>query len=106
VSEADDYRYPGRHEVEIRACRVPRVVEERCKLAAASLNLYVAGVDLRRTPEGDWYCFEVNPSPAFTYYENRTGQPIGNAVARLLAAAPETHQTSRTPTGAGSDRRR
>lgn len=105
VSEADDYRYPGGHGVEIRACRVPRVVEELCKLAAASLDLHVAGVDLRRTPGGDWYCFEVNPSPAFTYYENRTGQPIGNAVARLLAAAPETHQTSRVPAGAGSDRR-
>lgn len=43
----------------------------------------------RRTPEGDWYCFEVNPSPAFTYYESRSGQPIGNAVARLLAVGPQ-----------------
>lgn len=97
VSEADDYRYPGRHEVEIHACRLPRTVEDLCRQASASLNLPVAGVDLRRTPEGDWYCFEVNPSPAFTYYENRTGQPIGRAVARLLAAgqrlAPEHTET-------------
>jgi hypothetical protein len=88
ISEADDYRYPGRHEVEIHARRLPRDVEDRCRLLAAAVRLPVAGIDLRRTPEGKWYCFEVNPSPAFTYYENRTGQPIGNAIARLLAAGP------------------
>jgi glutathione synthase/RimK-type ligase-like ATP-grasp enzyme len=88
VSEADDYRYPGRHEVEIHACRLPRDIEDRCRLVAATARLPVAGIDLRRTPEGEWYCFEVNPSPAFTYYENKTGQPIGNAIARLLAAGP------------------
>lgn len=88
LSEADDYRYPEQHEVEIRACRLPRDVEDRCRLASAALQLPVAGIDLRRTLEGDWYCFEVNPSPAFTYYESRTGQPIGNAIARFLAAGP------------------
>ncbi len=89
ISEADDYRYPGGHEgVEVRACRLPRTVEERCRLASATLELPVAGLDLRRTPQGEWYCFEVNPSPAFTYYESRSGQPIGNAIARLLAAEP------------------
>jgi glutathione synthase/RimK-type ligase-like ATP-grasp enzyme len=89
-SEADDYRYPERHEVEVRACRLPHSVEDRCLLASATLNLPVAGIDLRRTPEGDWYCFEVNPSPAFTYYESRTGQPIGKAIARLLATGSQS----------------
>src|SRR5215212_3410180 len=88
ISKADDYRYPGRYEVEIHARRLPRDIEERCRLVAASMRLLVAGIDLRRTPEGEWYCFEVNTSPAFTYYENKTGQPIGNAIARLLAAGP------------------
>lgn len=88
ISEADDYRYVGRHEVEIHACRIPRDVEDRCRMLAAAARLPVAGIDLRRTPEGEWYCFEVNSSPAFTYYENMTGQPIGNAIARLLAAGP------------------
>lgn len=88
ISEADDYRYPGRHGVEIQARRLPRDVEDRCRSLAAAARLPVAGIDLRRTPEGGWYCFEVNPSPAFTYYESMTGQPIGNAIARLLAAGP------------------
>lgn len=89
LSEADDYRYPGRYEVEVRRCRLPQTIENLCRLASAALKLPVAGIDLRRTPEGDWYCFEVNPSPAFTYYESRTGQPIGHAIAELLAAGPQ-----------------
>jgi hypothetical protein len=30
-------------------------------------------------------CFEVNPSPGFSYYEGHTGQPISAAIARYLA---------------------
>lgn len=97
VSDADDYRYPARHRVEIRACRLPEEVGARCRRLAGATRLPVAGIDLRRTPDGEWYCFEVNPSPAFTYYESRTRQPIGRAIARFLAAgtrdAPELAQT-------------
>lgn len=93
ISEADDYRHPGQHTVEMRACSLPQDVEDKCRLLAKAVQLPVAGIDLRRTPEGEWYCFEVNPSPAFTYYESRTSQPIGRAIAKLLAAgshdAPE-----------------
>lgn len=87
--DADDYRYPGHHNVEIRAALLPQEVEEKCRWLADSLQLPVAGIDLRRTPEGEWFCFEVNPSPAFTYYQEATGQPIGSAIARLLVAAKE-----------------
>jgi glutathione synthase/RimK-type ligase-like ATP-grasp enzyme len=86
ISAAIDYRHPGRHDVEICACRLPQDVEDRCRQLAAALQLHVAGVDLRRTPQGEWYCFEVNPSPAFTYYQEETQQPIDAAIARLLAA--------------------
>jgi hypothetical protein len=30
------------------------------------------------------YCFEVNPSPGFSYYEANAGQPISTAVAEYL----------------------
>jgi hypothetical protein len=86
VSAADDYRYPGAHGVRLTACRLPPEIEGRCRTVARSMQLPVAGIDLRRTPAGQWYCFEVNPSPAFSYYEEATGQPISAAVARLLAA--------------------
>jgi glutathione synthase/RimK-type ligase-like ATP-grasp enzyme len=101
VSEAEDYRYPGGQPVEIRTCSLPREVEDRCRALAVAARLPLAGIDLRRTPEGDWYCFEVNPSPAFTYYESRTGQPIGAAVARLLASGHPNVPRSPIPDEAG-----
>jgi hypothetical protein len=95
VSDADDYRYPARHRVEIRVCRVPEEVGARCRRLARVARLPVAGIDLRRTPDSEWYCFEVNPSPAFTYYESRTRQPIGRAIARFLAAGAKEERSSR-----------
>jgi hypothetical protein len=91
----DDYRYPGQHPVEVRACPLPKDVEDRSRLLAAAMHLPVAGIDLRRTSEGDWFCFEVNPSPGFTFYEAATGQPIARAIARLLANGPESQEVRR-----------
>lgn len=90
ISDADDYRYPGQHSLEIRKCILPLEIEERCVAVAHAMDLPLAGVDLRRTPEGEWYCFEVNPSPAFTFYENATGQPMACAVAGLLSSTGTT----------------
>ena len=88
VSDADDYRYSARQgeDATIHASRVPLFLEERCRTLAAALGFVLAGIDLRLTPQGEWYCFEVNPSPAFTYYASATEQPIAQAVAELLAA--------------------
>ncbi|MET8850174.1 RimK domain-containing protein ATP-grasp [Amycolatopsis sp. NPDC004625] len=89
-SEADDYRYArsqGYRAPVLTGVDLPACVADRCRDLAKRLGLPVAGADLRRTPDGEWYCFEVNPSPGFTYYESRTGQPIAAAIAGLLAAA-------------------
>jgi glutathione synthase/RimK-type ligase-like ATP-grasp enzyme len=89
ISDADDYRYAsaGGHGCELHAVPLPAAVAERARALAAALDLPVAGIDLRRTPDGRWYCFEVNSSPCFTYYEHHTGQPIAAALAAYLAAA-------------------
>lgn len=90
TSDADDYRYApaqGLPRPRLSAADLPEPVAERCRRLASRLGLPVAGVDLRVTPDGEWYCFEVNPSPAFSYYEANTGQPIAVAVAGLIAAA-------------------
>lgn len=97
VCGADDYRYPGRRRVEMLAGSLPEDVAARCRNLARATRLPVAGIDLRRTPEGEWYCFEVNPSPAFTYYESRTAQPIARAVARFLARGAENAPDVRRP---------
>ncbi|BAY24724.1 hypothetical protein NIES2100_45210 [Calothrix sp. NIES-2100] len=86
ISQADDYRYAAQDDesTEIRACCLPQEVEQQCRVLAKAINLPLCGIDLRRTPTGEWYCFEVNPSPGFTYYQQFTDQPISTAIANLL----------------------
>jgi glutathione synthase/RimK-type ligase-like ATP-grasp enzyme len=87
LSEADDYRYASHQgaECELRSFELPCDVAERSVALAHALDLPLAGIDLRRTPDENWYCFEVNPSPCFSYYERNTGQAMTAAVASLLA---------------------
>lgn len=84
-STADDYRYGALQgaDVDIRPATLPLEVQQRCLGLARALDFLLAGIDLRLTPDGEWYCFEVNPSPAFTFYD-RHGQGIAGAVAALL----------------------
>lgn len=84
LCDAQDYRYPGTESLEIRQAHLPPAIEKRCLLLAQSLGLLLAGIDLRRTPQDEWYCFEVNPSPAFTFYQDSSEQPIAAAIAALL----------------------
>lgn len=85
-SEADDYRYGASRGVGVSVvpASLPDEWSSKCLALSKDLGLHVTGIDLRRTPAGAWYCFEVNPSPAFTFYD-RHDQGIGSAIARLLA---------------------
>jgi glutathione synthase/RimK-type ligase-like ATP-grasp enzyme len=108
LCEADDYRSPGSHTIELQACQLPEEIEDRCWRLTAALQLSLAGIDLRRTPEGRWICFEVNTSPAFTYYEQGTRQPIADAIARHLAngcSGPRLIHPFATPSPDGRTRR-
>ena len=89
VSDASDYRYAARDigvEPEIVACELDAPTRAKCIALAERLNLPLAGIDLRCTPEGRYVCFEVNPSPAFSFYEQRAGLPIAASIAGYLAA--------------------
>jgi hypothetical protein len=88
VTAADDYRYASLSgdSMEIRGYALPDECAARCRALAAAMNFSIAGIDLR-CERGTWYCFEVNPSPGFMYYQEHTGQPIDEAIARLLIAA-------------------
>lgn len=83
-----DYRYATRDEggwTKLRATHVPDDVAEQCVCLSHDLGLEFAGIDLRRAPDGRFYCFEVNPCPGFSYYESSTGQSISKAIACCLA---------------------
>jgi glutathione synthase/RimK-type ligase-like ATP-grasp enzyme len=88
VSEASDYRYARSQGASLsgRPIDLPSEIAEACLRLAHGLGLELSGIDLRRTPDGRYYCFEVNPSPGFIFFERLTGQPISEAVARRLRA--------------------
>jgi glutathione synthase/RimK-type ligase-like ATP-grasp enzyme len=69
---------------------VPDEIGHRLVAPSRSIGLLVSGADLRLTPDGDWVCFEVNPSPGFTFYEDDTGQPISAAIADLVIGEAPT----------------
>jgi glutathione synthase/RimK-type ligase-like ATP-grasp enzyme len=87
TSASTDYRYAAREgePAQLDPLELPTDIAARTVAMAAALKLPFAGIDLRITPDGTAYCFEVNPSPGFSYYEARTGQPIAAAVASYLA---------------------
>jgi hypothetical protein len=85
-SEADDYRYSGRsgQTTTVTAIALPPDIAALCRHASVALGLPLCGIDLRRTPEGRWVAFEVNPSPGYTYFASASGAPIADAIAALL----------------------
>jgi glutathione synthase/RimK-type ligase-like ATP-grasp enzyme len=88
-SAAVDYRYARMQvgaDARLRGCRLDDDVAARCVALAAALDLPFAGIDLKLPPDGRVVCFEVNPSPGFSWYESETGLPIARAVARWLTA--------------------
>ncbi|MBS1912810.1 MAG: RimK domain-containing protein ATP-grasp [Bacteroidetes bacterium] len=89
-TDADDYRYAGKQGARrtITPCTIPDSVAGRAIALSAALELHLAGVDLRCTPDGEWFCFEVNPSPEFAFYASWTDQPIGDALATMLLSSP------------------
>jgi hypothetical protein len=88
VTKADDYRYAtlSGNTLEILPYTLSEDCAAKCRSVVAAMNFTIAGVDLR-CEKGTWYCFEVNPSPGFMYYQEQTGQPIDEAIARLLIGA-------------------
>ena len=86
VGSGTDYRYSSRDggAVSMTAMELPRDVTRRCVALSQQMGLPLSGIDLRRRPDGAYVCFEVNPMPAYTYFEANSGLPISSALADLL----------------------
>ena len=86
-STAVDYRYARTQVGEdprLSAYQLDDDIASRCVALAAALDLPFAGIDLKLAADQRVICFEVNPSPGFSWYESATGLPISLAVARWL----------------------
>ncbi len=86
-TDAIDYRYASRDAAEVshEPVELDEATAARCRDLSTRLDLPLCGIDLRLRPDGSHVCFEVNPMPAFSYYETNTGQPIARSLVELLA---------------------
>jgi glutathione synthase/RimK-type ligase-like ATP-grasp enzyme len=55
-----------------------------CRTLAKTLGLVFSGIDIRRTPSGEYVFLEGNPSPMFSYFEKVTGYRISDRLVELL----------------------
>lgn len=83
---AVDYRYARQdgHDIDISPVELPEAIRDRCFTLSHNLSLPLCGIDLRRTPDDEYFCLEVNPCPGYSYYQEQTGQNIALAIARYL----------------------
>lgn len=80
----EDFR-PAFGEAKVEPCRLPVEVASRLRKLLRTLGLSYAAIDLRRRGDGEHVFLEANPSGQWLFVERRTGLPITDAVAALLA---------------------
>lgn len=71
-------------DAEIVPIDLPAAVAADCVTLANTLGLEMSGIDVRRTPTGEYVFFEGNPAPMFMHFEERTGYPISERLVDLL----------------------
>jgi glutathione synthase/RimK-type ligase-like ATP-grasp enzyme len=67
---------------------LPPSVATDCLTVANTLGLTFTGIDLRRTPQGEYVFFEANPCPIFVGDEIQAGYPISERLVDFLIKDP------------------
>jgi len=78
-----DYRM-GMPAATFEATTLPPETEDKIRALMRRLGLVYGAIDLRRTKAGEHIFLEVNPAGEWRFVEERTNQPITDAMARLL----------------------
>jgi glutathione synthase/RimK-type ligase-like ATP-grasp enzyme len=68
----------------VRPVQLPAELERRLLALQKRLGLVYGAIDLRRSDDGEYHFFEVNPAGQWLFIEQRTGLPITQAHADLL----------------------
>jgi glutathione synthase/RimK-type ligase-like ATP-grasp enzyme len=71
---------------------LPPEVEARLRTFMRRLGLVYGAIDLRRTPAGEHVFLEINTAGEFLFIEERTGQPITQAMADWLSDPSNGHR--------------
>jgi glutathione synthase/RimK-type ligase-like ATP-grasp enzyme len=82
-------------EAVMQATKLPAQVSKAVLKLQRRLGLSYGAIDLRRTPEGEYYFFEVNPAGQWLFVEQRTGLPISQTIADFLAGLDDRQRTGR-----------
>ena len=85
--EAVDYRYAGEegYPLTMVPAVLPEDIAANCIRLTKELGLVLSGIDLKEASSGEYYCFEVNTSPAFLFYESPGRPVVGDALGEFLA---------------------
>ena len=83
TGDAVDYR---RHIQGMAPMALPGRIADACRAVTQALGLLLAGIDLIRAPDGQWYFLEANTSPGFTFFPEC--DRMAAAIARLLVSPP------------------
>jgi glutathione synthase/RimK-type ligase-like ATP-grasp enzyme len=86
-SSPDDYR-GFEKECRIAPCALPAGMVRGLRALVRDLGLQYGAADLRRRADGAWFFLELNPAGQWLFVEERTAQPISEAIAGLLASHP------------------
>ena len=74
------------YQAQLIPMELPAKVKQHCLAIAKALYLEWTAIDWRRTPEGEYFFLEANPSPMFIHFERQTGFPITDKLVNLLMA--------------------
>lgn len=88
-SQETEYKVDFRMDMQaarFEALELPRQVDTRLRDLMSRLGLVYGAIDMRRTPDGEYVFLEINPSGQWLFVEERTGQPITDAMAALMLA--------------------
>ncbi|GGY01118.1 ATP-grasp domain-containing protein [Streptomyces hiroshimensis] len=86
VSGAVDYRTDP--DAVFTPCELPGPLAERMVRHTAHLGMSFAGWDFKVAEDGTHWCLEVNPMPAYDWYDRRLGGDITASLLGLLQGGP------------------
>ena len=73
------------HDAKIVPVEIPDKIKQDCLTIMKLFDLKFTGIDIKYNPKNDEYVFiEANPSPMFTFFQEKTGFPLSDSLVELL----------------------
>lgn len=66
---------------------LPEAIQEQCRRGAKAVGLRYTGIDIRVTPDGEYFMLECNSAPVYLGIEQQMGHPITEKLCKALLNA-------------------